>query len=226
MNGNTPAVSSESSSIESLAEKHQETVEYVGFRVDGRAVVLNLSEHRRLSPSRCLELVNHSSTFQWGYAGSGPAQLACGLLLDYYDDEAFARDHYISFRNLVVSELECDGPAACWLLTGEEIDATMTTITDDVVALPDGGQPSPRLPENWRAVSRVDQWVFQRTDRDHYIVLGDGVDESLVVLCGQGDRAYPAPLASRTVTVDDIEQAIRDLATVSNDLIEPPGWEH
>ena len=166
------------------------------------------------------------STFQWGYAGSGPAQLACGLLLDYYDDEAFARDHYLAFRNLVVSQLECDGPAACWHLTGEEIDAAMTTITDDVVALPDGGQPSPRLPENWRAVSRADRCVFQRADRDHYIVLGDSVDEWLVVLCSQGDRAYPAPLVSRTVTVDgDIEQAIRALAEESNDLIEPPEEE-
>ena len=29
-------------------------------RVDGQAVVLNLSEHRRLSPERSLDLVNHS----------------------------------------------------------------------------------------------------------------------------------------------------------------------
>nr|WP_245779558.1 DUF6166 domain-containing protein [Halostagnicola kamekurae] len=87
---------------------------------------------------RSLDIVNHSpSGFEWGYSGSGPAQLACALLLDYYDDEQFARDHYIAFRNQVVSQLECDDAAACWHLTGEKIDAAMATLTDDVVAIDD-----------------------------------------------------------------------------------------
>ena len=148
------------------------------------------------------------------------------LLLDYYDEQV-AREHYIAFRNQVVSQLECDGAAACWHLTGEEIDAAMATITDDIVALPDGGGPSPTLPENWRTVSRPDRRVFQRADRDHYIVLGEGTDEWLVVLCSQGDRAYPAPLAHQTVSEDaDVERVIRELAEESNDLIEPPEGEH
>ena len=119
------------------------------------------------------------------------------------------------------------GAATCWHLTGGEIDAAMATLTDDVVALPDGGRPSPTLPENWRTVSRPDRRVFQRADRDHYIVLGDGSDEWLVVLCSQGDRAYPAPLAHRTVAEEaDVERGIRELAEESNDLIEPPEGEH
>ena len=224
MNGNTRPPTSNRVQAEALANRRDESVEYVGFRVDGRAVVLNLSDHRRLAPERSLDVVNHSpSGFEWGYAGSGPAQLACGLLLDYYDDAQIAREHYIAFRNRVISQLKCDGPAACWHLTGEEIDAAMATITDDIVALPDGGGPSPTLPENWRTVTRPDRRVFQRADRDHYVVLGEGVDEWLVVLCSQGDRAYPAPLASRTVSDDrDVEQAINDLAAESNNLIKPP----
>jgi len=123
----------------------------------------------------------------------------------------------------VVSQLECDGAAACWHLTGEEIDAAMAALTDDVVALPDGGQLSPTLPENWRTVTRPDRRVFQRADRDHYIVLGKGADEWLVVLCSQGERAYPAPLASRTVSDDaNVERAIRALVDENNNLIEPP----
>jgi hypothetical protein len=228
MNGKVPMASSESVPVASPGQAHRDAVEYVGFHVDGQAVVLNLSEHRRLSLERSLDLVNHSpSGFEWGYSGSGPAQLACALLLDYYDDEQFAREHYIAFRNQVVSQLECDGAAACWHLPGEEIDAAMATLTDDVVALADGGRPSPTLPENWRAVSRPDRRVFQRADRDHYIVLGDGSDEWLVVLCSQGDRAYPAPLAHRTVAEEaDVERVIRELAEESNDLIEPPEGEH
>jgi len=227
MNGNTQRPTSNGVQTETLANRRNDPVEYVGFRVDGQAVVLNLSEHRRLSPERSLDLINHSPTgFEWGYTGSGPAQLACGLLLDYYDDTQVAREHYIEFRNRVISQLECDGAAACWHLFGEEIDAAMATITDDIVALADGGQPSPTLPENWRTVTRPDRRVFQRADRDHYVVLGEGFEEWLVVLCSQGDRAYPAPLASRTVSNKaDVEQAIRDLADESNDLIAPPEGE-
>ena len=227
MNGNTQPPTSNGIQAAALANRRDDSVEYVGFRVDGRAIVLNLSEHRRLFSDRSLDVVNHSpSGFEWGYAGSGPAQLACGLLLDYYDDESFVREHYIAFRNRVISQLECDGPAACWHLTGEEIDAAMATITDDLVALPDGGQLSPTLPDNWRTVTRPDRQVFHRVDRDHYIVLGEGTDGWLAVLCSQGDRAYPAPLASRTVSDDaDVERAIRALVDESNDLIEPPEGE-
>jgi len=58
-------------------------------------------------------------------------------------------------------------------------------------------------------------------------VLGDGADEWLVVLCSQGDRAYPAPLAHRTVTEEnDMERVIRELTEESNDLLEPPEGEH
>ena len=203
------------------------TTAYVGRRHQGALVVIRLPEGTELTPERSLDLVKHSpSGFEVGYRGSGPAQLACGLLLDYYDDEPFVREHYIAFRSRVISQLECEGPAACWHLTGEDIDAAMATITDDIVALPDGGGPSPTLPENWRTVSRPDRRVFQRADRDHYIVLGESTDEWLAVLCSQGDRAYPAPLASRTVSDDaDIEQAICDLVDESNALIEPPEGE-
>ena len=203
------------------------TMAYVGRRRQGDLIVTRLPEGTELTPERSLDLVTHSpSGFEVGYSGSGPAQLACGLLLDYYSDEQVAREHYIAFRNQVVSQLECDGAAMCWHLTGEEIDNAMATITDDVVALADGGRPSPSLPENWRTVSRPDRRVFQRADRDHYIVLGERTDEWLVVLCSQGNRAYPAPIAHRTVTEDtDVEQVIQELAEESNDLIEPPEGE-
>jgi len=173
MNGNARRHTSSGIETEALAHRRDDPVEYVGFRVDGHAVVLNLSEHQRLTPDRSLDLVNHSPTgFEWGYAGSGPAQLACGLLLDYYDDAQVAREHYIAFRNRVISQLECDGPAACWHLTGEEIDAAMATITDDVVALPDGGQLSPSLPENWRTVTRPDR---RRREQQPHRATGGGV---------------------------------------------------
>ena len=63
-----------------------------------------------------LELHNHSPTgFEWGYCGSGPAQLALALLADALGDE-FARVHYQDFKRAVVGSL-----GAYWRITAEEI---------------------------------------------------------------------------------------------------------
>jgi hypothetical protein len=135
MNGNTRPPTSNGVQAAARANRRDESVEYVGFSVDGRAVVLNLSERGRLTPERSLALVNHSpSGFEWGYGGSGPAQLALALLLDYTGDEAFALDHYQAFKTEVVSQLDCAGSDERWRLTGREIDAVLRETSDDVVA--------------------------------------------------------------------------------------------
>jgi hypothetical protein len=57
---------------------------------------------RRLDPRT--DLVNHSPTgLEWGYGGSGPAQLALALLAD-----AVAFDHYQDFKADVVAALDGD----------------------------------------------------------------------------------------------------------------------
>ena len=61
---------------------------------------------RRLDPRT--DLVNHSPTgLEWGYGGSGPAQLALALLADQYADPV-ALDHYQDFKNDVVAPLDGD----------------------------------------------------------------------------------------------------------------------
>nr|WP_240149937.1 DUF6166 domain-containing protein [Haloarcula sp. JP-Z28] len=212
--------------VQDASERWQasaDCVEYVGMRVDGTPVVLNLTAHERLSPDRSLGLVRHSPAgFDWGYMGSGPAQLACALLLDYTDNETVAQQHYIQFRNDVVSQLVCDGPADCWHLTGKDIEAALTEFEEYRALTPDGGTPSSSLPANWSAVSRTDRPVFQRRDIDHYVVLAEGSEEWLIILCAQGNRAYPAPLDHRTLPVEnDPASAVQALAAESNDLIEP-----
>lgn len=117
--------------------------------------------------------------------------------------------------------LACDGPDDAWQLTGTEIEAALETDRDNPVPIPDGGA-SPDLPSNWRAVSRVDRIIYQRRDCDQYIVVGDGCDEQTVVLCSQGDRAYPAPLAVRVVSeAESFTAAVEALVREGNDLIEP-----
>jgi hypothetical protein len=51
------------------------------------------------------DLRNHSPDgFQWGYGGSGPAQLALALLADATDDET-AQRYYQEFKFAVVARL-------------------------------------------------------------------------------------------------------------------------
>lgn len=58
------------------------------------------------------------SGFEWGYGGSGPAQLAIALLADAYTD-GFATNHYQRFKREVVVHLPHDG----WTLRETALDA-------------------------------------------------------------------------------------------------------
>jgi hypothetical protein len=95
----------------------------------------NRPEQEQLTPERSLELVNHSpSGFEVVYCGSGPAQLALALLLDYTDGEDVALAEDTEFKPKVMSQLECTEPDSCWRLTGREIDAALRELADDPVA--------------------------------------------------------------------------------------------
>jgi hypothetical protein len=53
--------------------------------------------------------MNHSRGFEWGYCGSGPAQLAVAILADVLDDDDLVREHYQQFKNDVVAHFENSG---------------------------------------------------------------------------------------------------------------------
>ena len=74
-----------------------------GFRDAYGAVVL--VDGDPIQWERSLALRSHSPTgIEWGYLGSGPAQLALSILL-YVTDEAPALEHYQTFKDRVVSQL-------------------------------------------------------------------------------------------------------------------------
>ena len=88
---------------------------YKGKR-QGHAVEVTV-DGRPLNPR--LDLWNHSPTgYEWGYRGSGPAQLALALLCDHLgdDEESVALHH--DFKRVVVAQLPYRG----WELTSEEMD--------------------------------------------------------------------------------------------------------
>ena len=56
---------------------------------------------------KSLKLQSHSPTgFEYGYNGSGPAQLALAILLDYTERENFSLKHYQEFKRKVISKLD------------------------------------------------------------------------------------------------------------------------
>ena len=57
------------------------------------------------------------SGFEWGYGGSGPAQLAVAILADAYDGE-LAVSHYQQFKREVVADLPKEG----WSLTKTDLN--------------------------------------------------------------------------------------------------------
>jgi len=58
-----------------------------------------------LNPEASLKVINHSPTgFNWGYGGSGPAQLALALLMVFAGRE-FAEGNYMNFKWQIVAKL-------------------------------------------------------------------------------------------------------------------------
>lgn len=84
----------------------------------------SLTRELRLEPS--LAVRSHSPTgFSWGYGGSGPAQLALAILLDYYGDTDFALKYYQSFKWIAVAKWPASQD---WAITGAEIEAAIRAI--------------------------------------------------------------------------------------------------
>lgn len=66
-----------------------------------------------ITPAASLELAKHSVTgFEFGYGGSGPAQLALAILLDHFSDgidpRALALEHYQDFKCAFISKQEAN----------------------------------------------------------------------------------------------------------------------
>ena len=59
-----------------------------------------------LRPERSQAVKNHSPDgFNWGYAGSGPAQLALAILLEVTNDETQALTHYHDYERQVIASI-------------------------------------------------------------------------------------------------------------------------
>jgi len=94
---------------------------YRGFRAGAGCVVLKASGFK-LDPA--FGLCDHSPDgFEWGYDGSGPAQLAFAILYDAYGYDT-ARESHQAFKQEVIAKLEGDQ----WTLSSTQITQAMERI--------------------------------------------------------------------------------------------------
>ena len=96
---------------------------YHGWR-SGYAVDVTVNG-RPLEPR--FDLWYHSPTgFEWGYGGSGPAQLALAILADHCGNTERTLHLYQRFKKSVIAKL----PHRHWTLSGDEIDQVLKTFRE------------------------------------------------------------------------------------------------
>ena len=100
---------------------------YAGCRGPDGCVVWVIDgngEHKPLNPRRALR--NHSPTgFEWGYGGSGPAQLALAIVAEHLGDDHSALRLYQDFKWACIAQIR----GANWSLSGEEINNRLSRLS-------------------------------------------------------------------------------------------------
>jgi hypothetical protein len=103
--------------------------EYRGQRTPQGTLVM--VDGRPLNPR--LDLYNHSPDgFEWGYSGSGPAQLALAILADHFGHDQLALANYQAFKFAVRAGIEADQ----WTLTSADVSGALQKIFDRDLAGP------------------------------------------------------------------------------------------
>lgn len=98
---------------------------YRGVRKDAGTVVTVTKENVTSKLDPRFDLRNHSPTgFEWGYGGSGPAQLSLAMLADCLGDDRMAQEFYQDFKFKVIGRFKGDE----WTLTAKEIESVMAEL--------------------------------------------------------------------------------------------------
>lgn len=114
------------------------------FDANGKPVVLVSGDDgkrfRKLDPGPSQKVFNHSPDgFAWGYGGSGPAQLALGILLNYYRRAGLSKKfgaelamrYHQGFKWAIIAKLD---QASGWTLTASQIAKFLDGAQETLVA--------------------------------------------------------------------------------------------
>lgn len=88
---------------------------YEGHRNPDSRVVTVTCDGELLDPR--FDLRRHSDGFEYGYGGSGPAQLALAILSHALGDDELASAHYQKFKFQVIAKLQ----ESLWRITQQEV---------------------------------------------------------------------------------------------------------
>ena len=102
----------------------------VGVLVDVRTPLLKITYGL---PKRH-DLRDHSDDFEWGYAGSGPSQLALAILADFLDDDCRALRLYRQFKEDYVKRWPRSSmrlPSVQWRLPEFQLEEWLATVTPE-----------------------------------------------------------------------------------------------
>lgn len=103
---------------------------YYGWRdVDGTAHVRVCHGHAKRLPAR-RDLFSHSHGYEWGYAGSGPAQLALAILAHALRDDERALRLHQQFKFRAINGLA----RSSWMLTRDEVLSDVAAIEREYAA--------------------------------------------------------------------------------------------
>lgn len=106
---------------------------YQGMRKDGRPFVCrrDRDSFRTLDPR--LDLYPHSPDgFEWGYPGSGPAQLALAILADHLGNDRRALFLHQRFKDAVIALL----PRERWTLPSRRVDEAISRLEEPCTPRP------------------------------------------------------------------------------------------
>ena len=102
--------------ISTAHARQKRGLQYTGSRdPQGAATVLvwEAKQPALLPIQSSQQLFRHSADFAWGYSGSGPAQLALAILLDFTGDEELAIKHHQAFKQKVIARIPQEELSCC-----------------------------------------------------------------------------------------------------------------
>ena len=82
--------------------------EYIGSAKTRTVTVIDTERKSAYPLPLRLDLIRHSTAVNWGYGGSGPAQLALAILCWEFGSEEFALRYYQRFKWDVISKIPMD----------------------------------------------------------------------------------------------------------------------
>lgn len=92
-------------------------ITYQGSRIGLTCTVYRVDRRKSLPLPERTDIKNHSPGFEWGYGGSGPAQLALALCIDATGDVERSLSIYQQLKFALVARL----PRDYWKLTRAQV---------------------------------------------------------------------------------------------------------